>query len=165
MSFSIPTLRSFMIKNTQSGSSRNWLDYCRWMNSTANGWGILLNGVDAKDAGTTFLSGVTINFNQDVFNIITDYPSVSVTYSISRAGPGAACKYTPNPLTGTVTVGMSNIILTVPGGCVDTIDWEVTLTFTGFDGSWWNTNCCSLGYCTYNGFTGWSSIATGLTLD
>lgn len=168
MSFSIPTMKPFIIKSSGGVVPRNWNNYCRWTDSVLNGWGILLNGVDAKDAGTSFSGSVAINFNQDVFNIITDYGSagVTVTYSISRAGPGAVCKYTPNPLMGTVTIGMPDIILTAPLGCSDTIDWSVSVTFAGFTALWWGDTCCTpYGYCTNNGLTGWTSERSGLTLN
>lgn len=163
MSFSIPAIKAFISK-ISTGITRNWNTYCQYTNSSLNGYGILLNGTDAYLAGVSFSGSLAVNFNQDIFNLITDY-GATITYSISRAGPGTACKYTPNPLTGSVTIGMSDIVITPPGGCVDTIDISITLTIAGMPSSWWGDKCCTIGYCTYNGSTGWSTQATGLTLN
>lgn len=160
MSFSIATLKAFISK--KFGVTRNWNTYCQYTDNDSNGYGILLNGVDARLSPSSFTGSVAINFNQDIFNLITDY-GATVTYSIYRSGPGDICKYTPNPLTGTVTVGMSDIIVTLNSGC-DGVDLSVSLSISGMPALWWDSNCCPLGYCSKNGLTGWSPQACCLNI-
>ena len=163
MSFSIPTLRSFIIKGNTS-TSRDWSTYCEFTNSSPSSYGILLDGTEAYLASVTFFGSVAVNFNQEVQNLIIDH-GATVTYSIDRGGPGAACSYTPNPLTGNVTVGMSDIVITYPPSCNDSVDINITLTIAGMPVGWWDTYCCTIGYCTYNGDTGWSTQALGIVLE
>ena len=161
MSFSITTLKAFISK--KFGATRNWNNYCQYTDNSSNGYGILLNGIDARLSTGSFTGSVAINFNQDVQNLITDY-GATVTYEIYRGGPGAACSYTPNPLTGNVTVGMSDIIVTLNAGCGG-VDMSVNLYISGMPSLWWDSNCCPLGYCSKNGLTAWSSQACCLSLN
>lgn len=163
MSFSITTLKGFT--SAKFGPARNWNTYCQYTDNSLSGYGVLVNGLEFYSAGSVAFTGsVAINFNQDVQNLITDY-GATVTYQIYRAGPGTACKYTPDPLTGSVTVGMSDIVITSPVGCGNSIDISVTLTVAGMPNGWWNTFCCGAGYCTYTASTGWTTQAVGITLN
>lgn len=160
MSFSIPTLRPFQIKNFTNG--RDWNNFCSlFNNNNAGGAGILINGVEANVATLFYSTSFAVNFSNYIYYLIQDY-GVSVSYSISGGGP-RTCSFTT--LTGSVTVGMSDIIVNHPeGSCQDPLDMIVEITITGMPIDFWQTQCCNVyGKCSNSG-TFYSSTNT-ITLD
>lgn len=160
MSFSIPTLRPSKI--TQAVSGRDWSNFCLlFNNSNAGGAGILINGIEANVAPLVYSSSFAVNFSDYIYYLIEDY-GVTVSYEIDGGG-GPGCSF--SPITGTVTLGMSDITVNHPGGsCEDPLDMWVLINVTGMPVDFWQTQCCdTYGRCSNTGT--FYSITNTITFD
>jgi len=159
MSFSIPTLKAFTFKF--SGVIRNWDNYCMRTDSDPTSYGILINGIDAYLITAPLNTSFTVNANQDLQNLITDY-GVTISYNIFANEGGTNCDI--GPITGNISVGMADITITLPGTCPTSADVYIDFTISGLPSNFITNFCCPLGYCYRNGSTSYMS-STIITLD
>lgn len=155
MSFSIPTLKSFRFVN--AGSSVNWLSFCNLADGNGS-YGITVNGSEFID--TSYNTSVSINFIYSYFaDMLAANPGATLTYTITSGGNNGCTSQ--GPFTGTVTNGMSPIVINYAGGCTNPTvrgaQTDITLKVDGMPSNWWNNFCCTpYGKCGHNGLTTWN---------
>lgn len=144
MSYSIPTLRGYLNKGSgTSGAGYNYNPFCNSFGVGSQPSYFLLNGSPPSGISLETPVDVTFLYTADLAQLVADYPSVTVGYEWSRAGP--VC---PNISGGGSLT--SNTVVTITNPCEDS--QTVSLSIKVYNASGWLDGVCCIPYgllCTY----------------
>lgn len=156
MSFSIPVMRSFLIKSSNSGGSNyNYSSFCNSFGGGSQPDYFLLNGVAPTISLTTPVD-VTFLYTVDLAQLVADYPGTTIGYEWYRAGP--SCLNTSG--SGTLT---ADTTVTITNPCED--DQTVDLYIKVYNSAGWVNPVCCIPYGQLCPFIASSFVQAYYTFD